>query len=390
MDIIKARERARKADFGVRVDAFAATHFAELALPQDRQQRYDPGCLSQLRESGLLSLELGDYLPDSSPRPALLPENGSFADVVTAIRMLARTDPAIAVFVHVHNALAVRCLIRYGTDQQKALWLPQLARDSVGAFAATEPHAGSDLAKIRTTVTRSRGKLVLNGCKHWITNAVEADLFITIAMLDGHVAALIVPAAAPGVEIGERLSKMSMRASSTCTVTFSDVMLDEESSLLIGSGLDVTMYGLVHGRIGVAAQMLGLAEGAHRRAIAYAREREAFGSRILEYQGISFPLAQLAAEITALDLMVREAGVKLTGRRSHMAAMDMANKAKLIAGQVAERAASLAVETLGGNGVAEAYEVEKFYRDAKVGRIYEGTENILLLALTHGLGKGRS
>lgn len=392
MDLVKARQEARaKAQakrYDLKVRAFSDKAFAATALKQDRQQAFESQTLKTIRKSGLLGIELSQYLPETV-RPPLAPEAGTFGDTVTAIRMISQVDPAVAVLVHVHNALAVRCISQFGTDAQKAQWLPALAHDIVGAFAATEMAAGSDLSKMTTKARIQDGKVTLSGEKYWITNAVEAGLFVTFAALDtGGTVAVLVPSNAKGVEVGPRNDKMSMRASSTCAVTFKDVVL-EDSAILGGpnSGMDIAIYGLVCGRIGIAAQMLGLAEGALQHAVRYANSRKAFGDRIIDFQGVAFPLAQLRAEMTAVDLTIKEALRLLETSKSHMKVMDLANTAKLLASQVAERTASLAVETLGGNGVAEAYAVEKFYRDAKVGRIYEGTVNILLRSLCHSLSE---
>lgn len=392
MDLIKARQEARAKTqakrYDLRVRAFSDKTFAATALAQDRQQAFAPHTLETVRKSGLLGIELSQYLPETV-RPPLAPKAGTFGDTVTAIRMISQVDPAVAVLVHVHNALAVRCISQFGTDAQKAQWLPSLAQDIVGAFAATEVAAGSDLSNMTTTALIKDGKITVSGEKYWITNAAEAGLFVTFAALDaGGTVAVLIPATAKGVEVGPRIDKMSMRASSTCTVTFNDVVLDD-SAILGGpnSGMDIAIYGLVCGRIGIAAQMLGLAEGALQHAIRYASTRKAFGDRIIHFQGVAFPLAQLKAEMTSVDLTIKEALQLLDTSKSHMKVMDLANTAKLLASQVAERTASLAVETLGGNGVAEACAVEKFYRDAKVGRIYEGTVNILLRSLCHSLSE---
>lgn len=389
MDLVLARKKARAADFISRVDAYAKASLAPFVLAQDRAQAFDDECLDLMERSGLFAVELDAWLPDASHDRPLRRENGTFADTVAAIRALSRTDPAAAVLVHVHNALVVRAILRFGTDAQKAKWLPRLAGGSIGAFAATEAHAGSDLAKMRCSVETVDGALVLNGEKHWITNAREAGVFLVFAAQKPRGAvAVLVPADAPGVSVGPPLPKMSMRASSTCSVSFTDVRL-EPDAILGGpvGGMDVALYGLVCGRIGIAAQMLGLAEGAHRRAVDYARRRQAFGQPIFDFQAVSFPLAQIAAEITAIEQLIKEAVRVLETAPSHLKAMDLANSAKLLAGQLAERAASIAVETLGGNGVAEDFAVEKFYRDAKVGKIYEGTENILLRALAGSLDR---
>lgn len=393
MDLVKARADSRKngRSYTDRVDDWSRAELTDHVLQQDRSQRYEPRTLALLREAGLLSLELDAFRPGALRRaPLSLPSDG-MEGVAEAIRGLSRTDPAVAVLVHVHNALTVRCILRFGTEAQKAHWLPQLAQDRIGAFAATEPQAGSDLARMTCTLEPDpSGGYRLNGEKYWITNAAEAGVFLVLARLGAGSACVLVPSEAPRLTVGPRIDKMSMRASSTCPVRFEDVAVPE-NAILGGpaGGMDVAMYGLICGRIGIAAQMLGLAEGALRCSIAYARQREAFGAAILSHQGVSFPLAQLRAEAAAVELTMQAAARKLDSARSHMSALELANIAKLLASQLAERAAGQAVETLGGNGVAEAHRVEKFYRDAKVGKIYEGTVNILLRSIAGNL-EGRS
>ncbi len=391
MDLVKARAEARlkKQSYISKVDLWAQQNLASTLRDQDRQQRIQPAVLKALREAGFLGLELGAYMPQAM-HPPLLPDTGGIEGVAAAIRGISRTDPGVAVLVHVHNALAVRCLMKFGSDAQLERWLPQLAQSVIGAFAATEAQGGSDFSLLQAELTRAeKGGLLLNGEKYWITNAAEAGLFLVIARLDKGTASALVPADAPGVTVGARMDKMSMRASSTCPVSFCNVVL-EDADILGGptGGMDVAMYGLVSGRIGIAAQMLGLAEGAHRRAVAYAKNRVAFGAPIIDHQGVAFPLAQARAEMTAVALTLAEAARKADTGKSHMVALELADTAKLLAAQVANRVAGLAVETLGGNGVDEAHEVEKFYRDALVGKIYEGTENVLLRALASSLTRG--
>lgn len=391
MDLVKARAEARKKkqSYLSKVDEWAREHLAPVAAKQDEQQHVLPEVKTLLREAGFLGLELGAYTPEAL-QPPLSPDVPGIEGVATAIRGLSRTDPGIGVLVHVHNALTVRCLLKFSTKAQKERWLPLLAQSDIGAFAATEPQGGSDLSLLETTLTRSDdGRLLLNGQKHWITNAADAGVFLVLAKFDRGTACVLVSSTAQGIEIGPRIDKMSMRASSTCAVTFRDVVLSDDD--ILGGpagGMDVAMFGLVSGRIGIAAQMLGLAEGAHGKAVQYAQKRRAFGAPIIEHQGVAFPLAQTRAELTAVELTLMAAARKADSARSHMAALELADTAKLLAAQAANKVARLAVETLGGNGVATEYDVEKLYRDALVGKIYEGTENVLLRALASNLTNG--
>jgi alkylation response protein AidB-like acyl-CoA dehydrogenase len=386
VDLVLARQQRRKISHVEKVTDLAEACLKELASSQDRAGAFSESCLHTLRGSGLLSIEIGTHDPSISDRPCGL-KNGTFQDTVQTIRALSRVDPAVGVLVHVHNALVVRLVQQFGTAAQHARWFPALATGTIGAFAITEPQAGSDLRDLGTRATRDGDGFRITGDKQWITNAYEAGLFIVFAAVDsGATAAFLVDSNSPGVQVGARIDKMSVRASSTCPVRFDGVRVGEED-LLGGSnmGMDVAMYGLVCGRIGIAAQMLGLAEAARDLALAYARERQAFGSAILKHQGVSFPLAQVDTEITAVELMVNHAAEMVDLRHPHLKIASLANKAKLFASQVAERAVSVGVETLGGNGIAVDRRMEKLYRDAKVGKIYEGTANILLRSIAGGL-----
>ena len=382
MDLVLARKKLKTKTFGEEVADFAAAQLHGSVIEQDQNAAFAPQIIEVLRGSGLLAIELGRYSSVQGAR-GIAPAEGTFSDVVAAIRTLSRTDPSVAVLVHVHNALVCRLISKFGTEGQKSGWLPKLAGGCIGAFAATEAHAGSDLQDLRAAASKTADGYRLTGEKHWITNAKEAGIFIVFAKLDGDgMAAFLVPADSAGVTIGRRLMKMSVRASSTCTVTFDGVRLPPEA--LLGGprmGLDIAMYGLVCGRIGIAAQMLGIAEGALRLALDYASERYAFGDRIINYQGVAFPLAQASTEIAAAALMVEDAASQLSAGRPHMIVSELANKSKLFASQVAERVTSACVEVLGGNGVCEDFRVERFFRDAKVGKIYEGTTNVLLRSI---------
>jgi alkylation response protein AidB-like acyl-CoA dehydrogenase len=385
MDLVLMRQQRKTLSYAQKVSDLATACLKEPAAAQDRAGAFNESCVRTLRDSGLLSIELGTFDPQALERPCGL-EQGRFVHTVQAIRALSRVDPAVGVLVHVHNALVVRLVRHFGSPAQQDRWLPALATDAIGAFAATEPQAGSDLADLGTRATPDGDGFRISGDKHWITNACEAGLFIVFAALDGGTAAFLVDAAAPGVQVGPRIEKMSVRASSTCGVRFDAVRVGPQD--LLGGrnmGMDIATYGLVCGRIGIAAQMLGLAEAARDLALAYARERQAFGSAIIRHQGVSFPLAQVDTEITALELMVDQAAAMIDERQPHMKIANLANKAKLFGSQVAERAVSVGVETLGGNGVAVEYRMEKLYRDAKVGKIYEGTVNILLRSIASGL-----
>lgn len=387
MDLVLARQQ-KKVTYAHKVGTFAEAFLKESAAAQDRAGAFSQSTLRALRDSGLLAIEIGRTDPGLDGRPCGLAE-GRFQDTVQAIRALSRVDPAVAVLVHVHNALVVRLLCQFGSPAQQERWLARLGGGTIGAFAITESQAGSDLSHLQTRAVESGSGYEISGAKHWITNACEAGLFIVFAALEGAgMAAFLVESSAAGLSVGPRIDKMSVRASSTCALSFDRVRVGDDD--MLGGrkmGMDVAMYALVCGRIGIAAQMLGIAEAARDLALAYAGQRVAFGSPIIRHQGVSFPLAQMDAEITAVELMVRDAAAMVDDRQPHLRIAGLANKAKLIASQVAARATSVGVETLGGNGVAVDYPMEKLYRDAKVGKIYEGTANILLRAIAGAMAR---
>lgn len=383
-------ETPKLKDARATIRAFCETQLAEGIPYREQHQQLEPGLLEALFEAGLMGLEIASphY---SRPESALFPEALPFQHLMLLIEESSRVDPSVSVVLHVHNVLFNRLLDRFGNEEQKALWLPLLAQKIVGAFAVTEPDAGSDLSALTLTATRSGDGFVLNGRKRWITSAREAGLFAVFAKIpqDNGAATLgcfLVQRETAGLSVAANTPKLSMRGSSTCELSFEEVFLP--ASALLGnerSGADIAQYALCMGRAGIAAQMLGVAQGALTLAVRYAEERPAFGERIAQFQGVSFPLAQASTEISLLRVYVYQLAKKVDAGHSILKLMDEANKAKLFASQVAERTASQAVETLGGNGVAEAYDVERFYRNAKVGKIYEGTVNILLRSIAASL-----
>lgn len=352
----------------------------------DRLQCLDKDLRQQLAAAGFMGVEIDDrYYPRSLSTVDGL--GHSFSDLINIIEDVAKVDAGVSVYLHVHNVLVIRILMKYGSEEQKQHWLPRLAGSVVGAFAVTEPEAGSDLSNMSVTAVKTSGGYLINGEKRWITNAKEAGLFIAFAncqLAGGRnvASAFLVDANSQGLSVSPPIDKMSVRASSTCNVTFSDVFVPEAALLATEkSGVDITNYALCMGRIGIAAQMLGIAQAAIDQAIAYASRRKAFGSAISQYQGVSFPVAQCLTEIDILRPFIYQLAEKVDAGISYIKIMDDANKAKLFASQVAERATSIALEIFGGNGVAEEYGIEKLYRDAKVGKIYEGTANVLLRSI---------
>jgi butyryl-CoA dehydrogenase/short/branched chain acyl-CoA dehydrogenase len=296
------------------------------------------------------------------------------------------------VIVDVQNTLVNNALLNWTTDEQKRRYLPRMVADTVGAYALSEAGSGSDAFALQTRAQLKGSEYVLNGRKLWITNGKEAGVFILMATVDpaaGYkgVTAFIVEKGFPGFSVGKKEDKLGIRASSTCELILEDCRVPKENVLGdAGKGYKIAIETLNEGRIGIGAQMLGLARGAWESALKYAQERKQFGKSITEFQGIQFQLAQMATEIEAVRMMVynaarmKDAGVNFVKE----AAMT-----KLFASQVAERVASLALEIFGGVGFTKDYPAEKFYRDAKIGKIYEGTSNMQLQTIFKLLSGGK-
>jgi alkylation response protein AidB-like acyl-CoA dehydrogenase len=354
------------------VKQFADETIGPLVGQMDAEQQFAPGIVKQLFELGLMGIEVPEKLGGAE---------GSFFDAVLAIEAISTVDPAVAVLVDVHNTLVVNALRRWASDAQKQHWLPRLAADTVGAYALSEAGSGSDAFALQTRAEKAAGGYRLNGRKLWISNAREAGLFIVFATLDpaaGYrgITAFLVEKNTPGFTVGRKEDKLGIRASSTCELIFDNCEVMEENLLgEPGKGYKIAIETLNEGRIGIGAQMLGLAEGAFGHAVRYAKERKQFGKAIADFQAVQFTLAQMATEIEAAKLMVYNAARLKDAGRPYMREAAMT---KLFASQVAERVASQCVEVFGGNGFVRDYPAEKYYRDAKVGKIYEGTSNMQL------------
>jgi alkylation response protein AidB-like acyl-CoA dehydrogenase len=309
---------------------------------------------------------------------------GSFFSSILAIEEISAVDPSVGVMVDVQNTLTVNALLRRATKEQKDIWLPRIVSDCVCSYALSEAASGSDAFALRTTARADGDSYVIQGSKLWISNAAEADLFIVFTTVDpalGYkgITAFLVARDTPGLTIGKKEDKLGIRASSTCGLQFDDCRVPATNMLgEIGKGYQYAIETLNEGRIGIAAQMLGLATGAWDHAARYTQERRQFGKAIAEFQAVQFTLAEMATDIEACRLMVYDAARR---KDSGMPYVKEAAMTKYFLSQVAERVASTAVELFGGYGFVKDYPVEKLYRDAKIGRIYEGTSNMQLATI---------
>ncbi|MEU0518316.1 acyl-CoA dehydrogenase family protein [Streptosporangium sp. NPDC006007] len=362
---------------------FARREIAPLSAEMDRDATLHPGLRAKLFAAGLMAIEAPARYGGG---------DGSLMQVVLAIEEIARVDPGVAVAIDVQNALIVATLLRLGTGDQRRRHLPLLATRHVGAFSLSEEQAGSDALAVSTTADAKGGGFVLNGRKRWTSNALQADLFLVFARAEGHgTSAFLVERTAPGLSIDPRTEQLGVRAATTADLVLSDVAVRAQSCVGgLGGGDGVAIAALDIGRIGIAAQLVGLAQGALDEAVAYSRRREQFGRRISGFQGVQFVLAETATEVAAARALLYDVTRAVTCGADVAERLRLSAMAKYFASQVAERAASRAVEVLGGNGFTRDYPVERFYRDAKAGRIYEGTSNILLRAIAGSLPAERT
>jgi alkylation response protein AidB-like acyl-CoA dehydrogenase len=318
---------------------------------------------------------------------------GSFFDAVLAIEALSTVDPGVALLVDVHNTLVINALRRWASEGQKQAWLPKLATNTVGAYALSEAGSGSDAFALQARAEKTADGYRLNGRKLWISNAKEAGLFIVFATIDvgaGYkgITAFLVERGTAGFTVGRKEDKLGIRASSTCELLLDNCEVPAGNVLgEPGKGYKIAIETLNEGRIGIGAQMLGLAEGAWKHAARYAQERKQFGKAIAEFQAVQFTLAEMATEIEATRLLVYNAARLKDAKQPYLKEAAMA---KYFASNVAERVASQCVEVFGGNGFVRDYPAEKFYRDAKVGKIYEGTSNMQLMTIAKQVLKAAS
>jgi butyryl-CoA dehydrogenase/short/branched chain acyl-CoA dehydrogenase len=354
---------------------FAAAEIAPIVRFMDKNQQMDAKLVRQLFSLGLMGIEVPERYGGAA---------GSFFDAILAVEEISAVDPSVGVLVDVQNTLCVNALMRWATEDQKQRYLPRLVADTVGAYALSEAGSGSDAFALEMRAIGEGDDYVLNGQKLWITNAKEAGLFIVFATIDrdaGYkgITAFLVEKDTPGFSLGKKEDKLGIRASSTCELIFRDCRVPATNVLgEPGKGYRIAIETLNEGRIGIGAQMLGLAQGAWQHAVRWAKERRQFGRPIADFQAMQFQLAEMATEIEAARLMVYNAARLKDAGQSFLKEAAMA---KYFASQVAEHVASLAVEVFGGSGFVKDYPVEKFYRDAKIGKIYEGTSFMQLATI---------
>ncbi len=361
------------------VRRFAKERLAPHVRAMDEEGKFRKDLLREMFELGLMGIDIGEQYGG---------QGGTFFQSVLAIEELAKVDPSASVIVDVQNTLVSNAIERWATAVQKQKYLSRLATESVGAYALSEPASGSDAFALATRAVPDGEGYRISGRKLWITNAGEADIFLVFATVDpaaGYrgITCFLIERGMPGFEVGKKEDKLGIRASSTCELILDDVTAGFEQVMgEVGKGYKVAIETLNEGRIGIAAQMLGLAEGAFEHALRYARERKQFGKRIGDFQGVQFELAEMATQIEAARLMVYNAA-RL--RDAGEPFVTQAAMAKYFASTIAEEVASKAVEVLGGVGFTKDYPVEKLYRDAKIGRIYEGTSNMQRVTIAKAL-----
>ena len=358
---------------------FARERIAPHVRAMDEAGVFRPDLLKEMFELGLMGIEIPESFGGQS---------GTFFQSVLAIEALATVDPSAAVIVDVQNTIANNILLRWGNDDQKRRYLPRLAADTVASFALSEAGSGSDAFALATRAVRDGDHFRITGRKLWITNAAEAGIFFLFANAapeQGYrgITCLLIERGTAGFTVGKKEDKLGIRASSTCELILDGCQVPVENVVgEIGKGYKIAIETLNEGRIAIGGQMVGLAHGALGHAIAYAKQRQQFGKPIAEFQGVQFTLAEMATDVEAARLLVYNAARLRDAGKSFVTEAAMA---KLFSSQIGETVASRAVEVMGGVGFTKDYPVEKLYRDAKIGRIYEGTSNMQKLAIAKNL-----
>src|SRR4051812_38901581 len=358
---------------------FASREIRPLVREMDEHAKIQPALIEKLFDLGVMGIEIPDALGGGG---------ASFFHSVLAVEALSRVDPSIGVLVDVQNTLVINALLRWGSDDVKRRYLPEMAANTIGAYALSEAGSGSDAFAMSTRAAERDGDWVISGRKLWITNGNEAGLFIVFANVNPEagyrgITAFLVERGFPGFSVGKKEDKLGIRASSTCELLFEDCRVPKANVLgEVGKGYKVAMETLNEGRIGIGAQMIGLSQGALDHTIKYVKERKQFGKAIGEFQAVQHQIARAAIELESARLMVYNAA-RL--RDAGQPFLTEAAMCKVYSSEVAERVTSLAINLFGGNGYVKEYPVEKLWRDAKIGQIYEGTTNMQLMTIAKGL-----
>ncbi|MEO5923280.1 MAG: acyl-CoA dehydrogenase [Bryobacteraceae bacterium] len=368
-----------ESQFQASVRRFSKERLAPHVRSMDEEGVFRKDLLQELFDLGLMAIDVPEEYGG---------QGGTFFQAILAIEELAKVDPSASVIVDVHNTLFNNAICTWATDEQKRRILPRAAKNALASYALSEAGSGSDAFALSTRATEDGDHFSLTGRKLWITNAAESTLFLIFATVNpdaGYkgITAFLVERDTPGLTIGHKEDKLGIRASSTCELILDNCRVPKADILgEVGKGYKVAIETLNQGRIGIGAQMTGLAAGALDHALAYSQQRKQFGKPISEFQGVQFELAEMAVDVEASRLLVYNAArLKDAGKPS----VTEAAMAKYFASQVAERVASKAIEVLGGVGFTKDYPVEKLYRDAKIGRIYEGTSNMQKLTIAKQL-----
>ena len=358
---------------------FADREIRPLVREMDEHAKIPRALIEQLFDLGVMGIEVPESYGGAG---------ASFFHAVLAVEALSRVDPSVGVLVDVQNTLVINALLRWGNNDVKGRYLPKLAASTVGAYCLSEAGSGSDAFALQTRATEAGDSYKITGRKLWITNGNEADIFLVFANINPEagyrgITAFIVERGTPGFTVGKKEDKLGIRASSTCELLFEDCVVTKDRVLgEIGKGYKVAIETLNEGRIGIGAQMIGLAQGALDHTIRYTKERKQFGKSIADFQGVQFQLARMAVDVEAARLMVYNAARLRDANEPfvHEAAM-----CKVLSSEVAERVTSMAVNLYGGYGFVRDYPVEKLFRDAKIGQIYEGTSNMQLQTIAKQL-----
>ncbi len=351
---------------------FAQSELKPLVSKMDEAAQMDSGLVKQFFEMGLMGIESPEEYGGAG---------SSFTMACLAVEEIGRVDGSASVLIDVQNTLVTNAFLRWANEEQKKKYLPLLAREWVGAYALSESSSGSDAFALKLRAEDKGDKYVLNGHKLWITNANEANLFLVFANLNAEmgykgITGFIVEKGFPGFSVGKKEDKLGIRASSTCELIFENCEVPKENVIgEVGKGYKIAIETLNEGRIGIGAQMLGISQGAYEATLEYIKGREQFGKSLSQFQGVQFQLAEMRTLLETVRLMVYNAArLKDAGQPF----VKEAAMAKLHASRAAEKICSVAVDLFGGNGFTREYPIEKFYRDAKIGQIYEGTSNMQL------------